>query len=330
MISAPALGSADLDTTERPSREALPGVIYVLGYGRSGSTFLDVLLGNAPGIESVGELDLLHRDWDTRGCSCGAAYRDCEFWSDVDRRVQGALGPTSQLALERTLRRMEDLAVLPRLALGWISRRARYAYRDQLRAQWGAIAAVTDCETILDSSKSAREAAGRAVAMARVAELDVRAIHLVRDGRAVLWSVRRGGNVRLGTGAAGREAALRAPALRAVLGWMLANAVALVSTALLPRGRTLRVHYERLVAQPDEELARIGAFLGRDLAGVRKRVRDGDPFPVGHNTGGNRLRQQGAVRLRPDHEWRSRVSWKDRALFWSLAWPIALFLADRG
>jgi hypothetical protein len=311
-----------------PARAShLPDAIYVLGYGRSGSTLLDILLGNASGIESVGELDLLHRDWNTRVCSCGEAYEACPFWASIDRRVQAALGPRTRAALDATLRRVEDLGALPALALGWLPRRARREYREQLRALWAAIASVDGCDTILDSSKSAREAAGRALALGRVAGLRVRGIHLVRDGRAVLWSVRRGDNVRLGAGAKDDDAQYRAPALRAVLGWMLANVIALVTERLSPRGSILRVHYERLVSQPDEELARIAAFLGRDLDDVRRRVRDGEALPVGHNTGGNRLRQGGAVRVRSDEEWRTRLSRRDRVLFWALAWPLALALA---
>ena len=63
-------------------------VVYIMGYGRSGSTVLDTVLGNVDGVESVGELANVARSgW--RGeepCACGRLARDCSFWSSVRRR----------------------------------------------------------------------------------------------------------------------------------------------------------------------------------------------------------------------------------------------------
>jgi hypothetical protein len=315
----------------RPSRAAAPGappvrareIIYVLGYGRSGSTLLDVLLGNAGGVESVGELDLLHRDWHERPCSCGAAYDGCPFWSSVDGAVRERIGARSHAEREVVLRRVERLSSLPALALGVLPKAWKESYRAQVRAEADAIAAVGGAPVILDSSKSAREAAGRALALGSVAGISVRMIHLVRDGRAVMWSALRGDNVKLGSGACGEGARVRFAAFRALVGWIVANSIALVVPRLSLRSRVLRVRYEDLVERPDEELERVGTFLGCDLSEVRRKVREGASFPVGHNTGGNRMRQGGAVKLRVDREWERRLPAVERAAFWMLAWPWA-------
>lgn len=322
---AAAAGTALPPAPGRPPVRARE-VIYVTGYGRSGSTVLDVLLGNADGVESVGELDLLHRDWHERPCSCGQPYDLCAFWSSIDREVRARIGATPHPEREKVLRRVERLSSLPALVLGVLPPSWKRTYRDQVRAEVDAIAAVGGNVSILDSSKSAREAAGRALALGSVAGLSVKTIHLVRDGRAVLWSARRGDNVKLGSGASGEGARVPLAGFRALSGWMLANLVALVTPRLSQRARSLRVRYEDLVERPDEELERIGRFLGRDLAEVRRKVREGEPFPVGHNTGGNRMRQGGAVRLRVDREWERRLPRLDRAVFWVLAWPWALLL----
>jgi hypothetical protein len=154
-------------------------------------------------------------------------------------------------------------------------------------------------------------------------------IHLVRDGRAVLWSVKRGDNVRLGEGRTGADAAFSFPSLRALAGWLLANAVALVTQAASPRGTVLRVRYEDLVRDPARELERIARFTETDLAEVSRRVSAGDPFSPGHSTGGNRLRRSGAIQLREDREWESRLGKPERALYWALGWPMALALRSR-
>jgi hypothetical protein len=84
-------------------------VLKVAGLGRSGSTILDVVLGNHPQIESVGEVgNLIRTGWISREslrgidpkrirrplCTCGrrldvpyveAPEEACPFWSGVRR-----------------------------------------------------------------------------------------------------------------------------------------------------------------------------------------------------------------------------------------------------
>jgi len=62
-------------------------VLYIGGLGRSGSTLIERLLGQVPGVCAVGELVHL---WD-RGitederCGCGEPFRQCPFWSQVGK-----------------------------------------------------------------------------------------------------------------------------------------------------------------------------------------------------------------------------------------------------
>src|SRR3546814_8262782 len=64
----------------------------VAGYGRSGTTLLDIALGEHPAIMGAGEVTTLARHvWD-RGeyCACGARVRDCPQWNAiVTRWTQG-------------------------------------------------------------------------------------------------------------------------------------------------------------------------------------------------------------------------------------------------
>jgi hypothetical protein len=304
-------------------------VVYILGYGRSGSTILDIVLGSDPTIQSVGELDLLSREWEDRSCSCGLSYDACAFWSRVRFHTEKAIGPQAVETREQALRCVETLRAYPLLLMHRIPSCRAQAYRELLRAELAAIAHVSGKPTILDSSKSAREAAGRALAIRRIAGVPVKMIHLVRDGRAVLWSVKRGDNVRLGDGCSEDAAAFSCPALRAVGGWVLANAIALLTALVSERGTVLRVRYEDFVRDPRRELIRIGEFLGRDLTAIADRIERGETFAAGHNTGGNRAGKAGPLRLREDREWETRLGRTDRALYWALGWPLALALASR-
>lgn len=60
-------------------------VLFIGGYGRSGSTLLDRMLGQMEGFFSAGELRYI---WDrsfaeNQLCGCGKPFKKCAFWSTV-------------------------------------------------------------------------------------------------------------------------------------------------------------------------------------------------------------------------------------------------------
>ncbi len=92
-----------------PSRGARtrPTVLYLGGLGRSGTTVLERVLGELPGVCSAGELVHLWRRGvlDDETCGCGRPFGSCPFWVEVGRVAFG--GWTRELAL-----RMEQLRPL--------------------------------------------------------------------------------------------------------------------------------------------------------------------------------------------------------------------------
>src|SRR5262245_54968891 len=62
--------------------------LYIMGRGRSGSTILDILLGNSSQIESVGELVFALSRADRDRCSCGLMLSHCFFWRQVRSRLE--------------------------------------------------------------------------------------------------------------------------------------------------------------------------------------------------------------------------------------------------
>jgi hypothetical protein len=57
-------------------------VLFIIGMGRSGSTVLEMLLGNIPGYFSVGETrffwEYVQHEHDL--CGCGQQFHACEYW----------------------------------------------------------------------------------------------------------------------------------------------------------------------------------------------------------------------------------------------------------
>ena len=88
-------------------REPMPDdrvrVLFISGFGRSGSTILGQALDGAPGIVHVGELNFLweHNILQNRECGCGLAFSDCPFWQEVMGRAFGGSDGVDALEMVR-------------------------------------------------------------------------------------------------------------------------------------------------------------------------------------------------------------------------------------
>jgi hypothetical protein len=263
-------------------------VVYIAGYGRSGSTVLGTILGAHPLATHIGEAAFLVEDWSDpdRICSCGARYDRCEFWR--------GFGAGDLVEERRISRQVERFAALPRLLLGLVDDRTRDVYRACQTRLFGPVEAAGR-PIIVDSSKSAWATAGRALALKKVAGYDVFVLHLVRDGWATLASF-------VGTGSnwaiEGHRPPRPAPALRAAIGWTAANLIASALRRTFGPSRYLRIRYEDFVTDPNGTLERVGHLIGIDMSPLLVALARGEAFPVGHVVGGNRVRFDGMVRLK--------------------------------
>jgi hypothetical protein len=67
-------------------------VLYIASSGHSGSTLLEVMLGNHPAINSVGEVHRLSIFPYSRLCACGSVIAQCPYWNDIAAAVAQRLG----------------------------------------------------------------------------------------------------------------------------------------------------------------------------------------------------------------------------------------------
>jgi hypothetical protein len=266
-----------------------PVVAYVAGYGRSGSTFLARLLGQASGAFAAGEL--VHcRSWigSPRACTCGRPIASCPLWCAVRAALPSEAGGAWRAVIESPL-------VLV-FGFWWIPADARARYGDAEQALFRAIAAAADARVVIDSSKTARRAAGRALALRRVAGLDVCVLHLVRNPQSVRASFERGTNKAL-EGRAGARRRLARP--RAFVGWTAANAFARRLAGRQPPGRAFRLDFEQLGGAPIPSLAPVAAALGLDLASAAAALAGRTPPRPEHVAEGNRMRLEPLARFAP-------------------------------
>jgi len=263
-----------------------PLMVYIAGYGRSGSTLLDMILGSHEDIIGTGELTFLFNEvLAGRPCACGQPLVDCSLWGPVLERVRKS-GFT-----------WHEAAAITRDSDGLLSRHPDPAGYATLWTEL--ITALRDesgRSVVVDSSKSARRTVRRTRMLRAHTPNSLRTIHLVRDPADVMRSVERGTNTSL---EAGVEGGTRLGVLRSLLGWIVANTL-VEFVRRRSREPLLLVRYEDLVGDPRATLGRVGAFIGCDLSAVASQVTAGE-IPAGHGVGGNRMRRGPAVRLQaPD------------------------------
>nr|WP_274613872.1 sulfotransferase [Streptomonospora nanhaiensis] len=282
--------------------------MFVGGMGRSGSTLIERLLGELPGVCSVGEVVHMWRRALVDGelCGCGSPFAECGFWTAVGRAAFGGwerVDPREVLALKDAVDRTRYVPALlrgrPPAALA--ERVGRYT--DLYDRLYGAVARVSGCRVVVDSSKHASLAACLRHRYGR----GLRLLHVLRDPRAVAHAWAKRVPRPDATATSPEQEMARYSAGRAALQWTAQNEI----LAWLTRDGvpTRRVRYEDFTADPVAEFRGIAAFAGH-RGGSLPVAADGTArLSPAHTVSGNPMRfSTGAVRVRADLSWRSGLA----------------------
>lgn len=295
-------------------------VLYVTGFGRSGTTILDNILGQLDGVFAAGEL---HYIWDrsleqNRLCACGEAFSNCPVW----QRVMAALGADYEPDTARLVQLRESLN--PRRSIWARLRGSSHTaspevaeYAAAMERLYRAVADATDSRVVVDSSKS--PALGHLLDV--MPGIDPYVVHLVRDPRAVAFSWLKkkvydpGGDEPM-------YMSQHPPARSAKL-WLVWNLTAEMIWARRS-GRYLRLRYEDFTDRPRETLEKV----------VRLILDEVPPLPFvsdfevdltrSHSMAGNPSRfETGTVTIRRDDTWRQELPKSVQRLVTLLTWPLA-------
>jgi hypothetical protein len=193
-------------------------LIYIGGYGRSGSTLLEYLLTTHPSVVGCGEVERhLRRFASNKLCTCGKLAKRCPVWK----------------AFRHKSGRIE----------GWDHKQLTLALLDRVSRRYAAM---------IDSSKTAWGSASIPFQLCRSLGPDFLLVHIVRDPRGVVWSAMK---PRSRPHKGRHDSSLKA-ALRSMAGWVGANLACEVFGLRHPENY-LRLRYEDLVPQPREGIGQI-------------------------------------------------------------------------
>ncbi|MCP3855855.1 MAG: sulfotransferase [Actinomycetia bacterium] len=294
-------------------------VVYVGGVGRSGSTLLDLFVGQDPRLFPVGELVHL---WD-RGlrnnnrCGTGEPFSDSEFWCQVGEKAFGGWDQVDVDRMAAMKAAVDRNRFVPQLLTPWSSpgfARDIAAYGEAMAAIYRAVLAVSGASVVVDSSKHISTAAF----LRRVPAIDLRVLHLVRDSRGVAFSWTK--QVKMTEVVAGDEEMERLHPVHSAWRWDCWNSLfTLLGRLGVPSSR---LRYEDLISDPAGAVEKV-----LDLAGLEGNclvvTDDGvkvDPIP---SLGGNPSRfRTGTVTVRVDDAWRRELPGASRVFVTALTAPL--------
>ena len=293
-----------MQPAEAGSTPVHPEVVFIAGWGRSGSTLLERMLAEVDGFTTVGELFQLWGDVAQRTCSCGDRLEECAWWKAVLHQAFGN-GWRSTVEDVGALRRR---AVRHRYVAGLLGYRPLAAgvsrdidrYRDAVCAVHRAAAEVDAADVVVDASKSPID-----LLVLASGESRLRAVHLTRDPRGVAASWKRERPRHGHDGGVGRM--MQYSAARSAVEWTLRNALVDL-TVRRYRVDSVSLGYHQMVSYPERSLRRVLAVVARHdtpldfVHGTKVELRGR------HALGGNPGRTTvGTIELEPDDGWRREL-----------------------
>jgi hypothetical protein len=281
---------------------AKPKILYILGSGRSGSTILDMLLGNHENIESFGEIaNLAAAGWmNNEYCSSGDKVNESPFWnsikSDFLKRANDEDAIVKLSAINKQVNKKKN--ILNHFFFGKIPAGIKEEFLFFNECLFEALFNETGKDIIVDSSKMPLR--GELLACSK--KFDVYFIHLIRDGRKVLESLQVELKASLEKGV--QTTIKKRNLFKVAFFWHVMNICA-EKVCAKHKQKSIAIKYEDFLKDPSYELKRIGNLLNLnvqsiiEIAVMKKVIK---PF---YTVAGNRIRMQREIRLKeykPDNK----------------------------
>jgi hypothetical protein len=294
-------------------------VLYIGSLNRSGSTLLTKYLNEFEGFFSVNEIAFigLHGIHNDFALGNGEKFSKNAIWQSIIKKAFGASIDWQELSFfERNIHK--DLG----LPIGYVIPQSQDTarlnrYRENIAKLYQAIADVTQCSVIVDSSKSP----DYAYLLATVENIDVYLLHLIRDFRGVFYSHQKRVK-RQDLGSNNDTFAYMQGARTERFVWY--TYIASLKFYLLKRKmKYLRMKYEDFCSNPVVTAREIITFL-EENQNLPKIAEDGEISLKKDNLGiwGNPMRMKNKIQIHTDHQWKNKLPLGKRKLIRFLLYPL--------
>jgi hypothetical protein len=294
-------------------------ILYLMGWGRSGSTILSNILGQLEGFLPVGEIRTIWKDGfrQNRICGCGKPFSECDFWTRVFEDFSRHSGRMEAEQWEKVCREETRSLSGPKYLLprGWIPHSPAFQeYLSVTGMVYESLQRTSGCSVIVDISHSPFYGC----LLGLLPGLDVYYVHLIRDPRATAfsWLVPKP--------QPGPHQMLRIGCIKSSMLWTMWNAVSEWMQRRNPE-RFFRIRYEDFIHQPRPSVEDLVRFIGENPSSLPFVSNNTVRLEPNHTLRGNPVRfQTGRIDLKEDLRWQALMKPADRWTTGFLTWPLAI------
>jgi hypothetical protein len=253
-------------------------VIYLSGYGRSGSTMLDIVLSSQEGHIGCGELCNLFQYVSRQDAMVKGMWADIAHRVLIDNKV-------SIVCVEKYRLMFETYFV--GYFCKFIFRKKFNAYKNIWRAVFVEIVKREKSTLVIDSSKTAWRQFHRPFILRDIIGKNFCVIHLERDLKSVRLSMQKGDNVKMEKG--NDNVKMLFPSLRATLGQYVSRSFKWVYK-WTDANAFYSLEYRDFINHPIKKIEDIERCLAVDFVEVKGLILSGSKFRAKNQFSGNRMK----------------------------------------
>jgi len=260
-------------------------IVYIIGAGRSGTTLLDILLGNGSGYTSLGEINRFPKR-DGIPPKTSNESDKYNYWLNIRDTVMAENNQIKLSYIHKLHKKFEyHTGYLFNILIKRFKKHEYRIYTKFLTNLYDEIFKFTKENTIIESSKYP----GRACNLSEILPYEVKYIYLQRDPVAVV------------------NAFMKKNIEQPSKSWALANLYYFCVNMLCKRSirklgkkhKVITVKYEDLLTQPVSVLTDIEKKLSMDLTTVKEKLVKKEVLKVGYLFDGNRIRTNDVIVFQP-------------------------------
>ncbi len=300
--------------------------MLLTGAGRSGGTIIGNILGEIPGVVSIGELYQLYNDGllQSELCGCGKQVKQCEFWGPILSQILGKLGKDDfdhLRSLRDNLVRSRNSLLMTNPVYRNKTHSALHKYIDIQEQLYQAIQEQTNCELIVDTSRIP----SYGWLLTQMTSVDPFIVQIVRDPRAVAYSWLKHRSRPI---AHGHAQGVQQPPPISALTWDIQNMATELLARFVGRDKSMRLSYEDFTQTPVSILQALSKQVGLSACFDTEMInaQSNSLYLNKHHTlAGNSSRfKTGYIQLRTDLDWQAKLSIHSRWIVTILSWPLLL------
>lgn len=267
------------------------GLIFIAGAGHSGSTLLDMILSAHSNIFGTGELYHLGSNENESRCTCGKSYQDCRVWSKILNMTNGFEFDINRnfidLFVGKAIYYQNDKSSHRKIDAN--------DYCNKRRSVYNRLSEIAGKEIIIDSSKDINQVE----LLFNSGGMDISAIHLVRDGRGVVWSYMK----------------KNCPFFKALRHWVFTN-IKIEIVKIRHREKFINIRYSDLAKNTEYVIKEVLSKLELEYEPSMMNFRAVEQ----HQLSGNRMRfSRNESEINEDLSWKNSMPWRYKIIFVLLA-----------